>query len=176
MIQYQRRHNEKDGRLFYCDYCDVFVSRSDKVWQSHLQSAKHMSAVEGYYHMASQVEGPWLSEIRQTVARSHSQAMLQSCQVCVGGVSSVLPLAPMRVAPHIVVGGLPPVLPSPDHPQAPPVLRTCATSIPTIRVGNTVVYAEGCGAVGTPKPSASSPQVIIKRSPATPPPPQSGSV
>jgi len=175
MIQYQRRHNEKDGRLFYCDYCDVFVSRSDKVWQSHLQSTKHMSAVEGYYHMASQVEGPWLSEIRQTVARSHSQAMLQSSQGGIGSVSSVLPLAPMRVAPYIVVGGLPPVLPSRDHPQAPPVLGTCVTSIPTIRVGNTVVYAEGSGAMGTPKPSASSPQVT-KRAPATPLPPQSGSV
>lgn len=54
--QYHRRHNEKDGILYYCDYCDVFTSASEKSWSRHLSGTRHMDNVEAYYNLVPLVE------------------------------------------------------------------------------------------------------------------------
>lgn len=43
------RHNEDDQRVFYCDYCDVFVSTRRGTRMQHLQGKAHMSNMEAYY-------------------------------------------------------------------------------------------------------------------------------
>lgn len=50
-VMYVRRHNEKDGVLYYCDYCDRFVSTSQVAWKRHLQSPAHIHHMESYYQL-----------------------------------------------------------------------------------------------------------------------------
>lgn len=71
--QYQRRHNEKDGRLYYCDYCDVFVSTSEKSWSRHLNGLKHMDNMYAYYQLVEQVEEEAMEKIRNDVLEARGE-------------------------------------------------------------------------------------------------------
>lgn len=72
--QYQRRHNEKDGRLYYCDYCDVFVSSSEKSWSRHLNGIKHMDNMYAYYQLVEQMEAEKMHKIRHDVLEARGEA------------------------------------------------------------------------------------------------------
>lgn len=167
LLQYQRRHNEKDGRVYYCDYCDLFVSSAQKTWKRHLNSLKHMNAFEAYYEMASRVESVWLNEIKADVADAHIHA-LHLAQQSVAGKGATTPMHATQIRPGIVVGGVPasllaPVLPSPSPAEAAAVASSHASqSLPAIRVGDSVVHP------GPPPP-------VIKVAGKALPPPQPSS-
>eukprot|EP00796_Vickermania_ingenoplastis_P012378 gene12378-8504_t len=74
--QYHRRHNEKDHRLYYCDYCDVFISTSDKAWsRGHLRTYRHFQNVEAYYALVESLEGETtLKTIRETILEAKAKA------------------------------------------------------------------------------------------------------
>lgn len=135
-IQYTRRHNEKDGRLFYCDYCDLFVSSSQRPWRRHLASGKHMACVRDYWSMAAHVEAPWLNEINEAVAKAQLHAMHRQHQA-LAGPQAVIPMPAVRVAPGIVIGGTMAsangvgLLPTPVAQQrpTPPVVVTVAGKV-----------------------------------------------
>ncbi|CAD2220874.1 U1 zinc finger containing protein, putative [Angomonas deanei] len=75
-IQYERRHNEKDGNLIYCDYCDVFISSKPRVWNAHRSSRRHMDNFEAYYAMVAGVEPLLLREINEKVQRARNRSQV----------------------------------------------------------------------------------------------------
>ncbi|KAK7200168.1 U1 small nuclear ribonucleoprotein C [Novymonas esmeraldas] len=138
--QYQRRHNEKDERLYYCDYCDLFISSRHKTWMTHLRSARHIDAFQSYYNLVAHVESVWLSEIHREVELARGREA-QRLQQRAAGRGATTPLAAQQVAPGIVVGGVgvpsrppPPPYQPPPPPPPPPLL---AGSSVTVRVGPT---------------------------------------
>lgn len=151
--QYSRRHNEKDGRLLYCDYCDLFVSSAQRSWAQHLGGVRHMEAVEAYYATVEAREPAWLNAIRENVARAHTEERVRRHQRVAGkGAAVPLPAMVTGFVGHqgIVVGGTQrqntPVLP--DRANGGDV---CANSgsggvggqcgLPSVRVGGVLVAA-----------------------------------
>ncbi|KPA78146.1 putative U1 small nuclear ribonucleoprotein C [Leptomonas pyrrhocoris] len=132
LLQYQRRHNEKDERLFYCDYCDLFISSRQKTWAAHLRSARHMDAFRAYYDLAAHVESVWFSEINYAIEQARGREVHRLQQQRAGRGAST-PLAAQRIAPGIVVGG---ALPPPPPPPPPPaVLMPSPAAAVAVRVG-----------------------------------------
>ncbi|CCW63804.1 unnamed protein product [Phytomonas sp. EM1] len=160
-LQYQRRHNEADGRLFYCDYCDLFISTSQKCWRAHLVSARHIDAVEGYYTMAANVESQWVNDIHETIAKDRLRRIYRDQQAVVGR-NAATPLPPMQIAPHITVGGNPPSSAlSTAVDGGPPIPPTTSqTPLVSIRVGEKMIYAPSIKVANKALPPL-----------ATPPPP-----
>ena len=140
------RHNEKDDRVYYCDYCDKFVGTSQAVRMQHNKSTKHIECLETYYSMA-QLDAPdEVADIRSALRDSAlaSVAILSPSAELRDGEAShqrrdrvgdntktsssdglVAMLPPTKLSSQIVVGG---VLPTAD--VAPIVVS------PSIRVGN----------------------------------------
>ncbi|KPI89538.1 putative U1 small nuclear ribonucleoprotein C [Leptomonas seymouri] len=127
LLQYQRRHNEKDGRLFYCDYCDLFISSRPRTWTAHLRSARHMDAFRNYYDLAAHVESVWISEIHHKVelARGREVHRVQQQRA---GQGAATPLVAQHIAPGIVIGGAAPRPPPP--PPAAVLLPSSAAAVP----------------------------------------------
>lgn len=74
ILQYHWRHNEKDGILYYCDYCDVFTSASEKSWSKHLSGTRHMNNVEAYYNLVPLVEEEkWVALNENVTLASHQR-------------------------------------------------------------------------------------------------------
>ncbi|AYU78499.1 conserved hypothetical protein [Leishmania infantum JPCM5] len=158
--QYQRRHNEKDERLYYCDYCDLFISSRHRTWMTHLRSARHTVAFQSYYDLVAHVESVWVAEINREVelARSREVHRLQQRSA---GKGAATPLTAQQVAPGIVVGGAPApgrLPPPPPFPQ-PPHGSAQVGPTPTIRVGAKTILPS---AAFVALPSAATP------SPASP--------
>lgn len=137
LLQYQRRHNEKDGRLAYCDYCDLFVSSRQRPWRAHLQSTRHMEAFRAYYNLAVYVESAWMGEISHKIELARSREV-HRVQQASAGQNAATPLPVQCVAPGIKVGGTP-VGPATRPPPPPPVLNTLPATLPSIRVGGKVI-------------------------------------
>ncbi|KAG5480116.1 hypothetical protein CUR178_06168 [Leishmania enriettii] len=138
LLQYQRRHNEKDERLYYCDYCDLFVSSRHRAWMTHLRSARHMDAFQSYYELVAHVESVWVTEINREVELARSREV-HRLQQMFAGRGAATPLAAQRIAPGIVVGGAPTAAPArlPLQPPSTHLPRGAAQVPPavTIRVG-----------------------------------------
>lgn len=141
LLQYQRRHNEKDGRLFYCDYCDLFVSSRQKTWAAHLRSARHMDNFRAYYNLASQVESVWMGEMEYKIEQARAQEVHRRVQQHAGR-GAATPLGAQHIAPGIVVGGSP----STSSPStatsttaAPAVNVAVRVATPSVRVGGVVM-------------------------------------
>ncbi|KAG5479353.1 hypothetical protein LSCM1_04611 [Leishmania martiniquensis] len=162
LLQYQRRHNEKDERLYYCDYCDLFVSSRHRAWMTHVRSARHMDAFQSYYDLVAHAESVWMTEINREVelARSREVHRLQQRSA---GMGAATPLAAQCIAPGIVVGGAPAIAPG-RLPPPPPLPHTphgeAQVSRPvTIRVGSQTILppaapAASSAAVATPSTDA----------------------
>ncbi|GET88267.1 hypothetical protein, conserved [Leishmania tarentolae] len=155
--QYQRRHNEKDERLYYCDYCDLFISSRHRTWMMHLRSARHMDAFQSYYSLVAHVESVWIAEISREVelARSREVHRLQQKSA---GKGAATPLAAQQVAPGIVVGGAPVsgcLTPPPPFPQ-PSNGAALLGPTPTIRVGTKTILPPTTS-VASPSAAASAP-------------------
>jgi hypothetical protein len=156
LLQYQRRHNEKDERLYYCDYCDLFISSRHKTWMAHLSSARHLGAFRAYYDLASHVESVWVGEINRKVELARVQAIHRNQQQR-AGCGAATPLAVQRIAPGIVVGGSAPRALSattintaqPQHvttaaaASATPILSSPVLMLPSVQVGGAVVAPGG---------------------------------
>lgn len=132
LLQYHRRHNEKDGRLFFCDYCDLFISSSPRCWRAHLTSTRHMDAVEGYYRMAAHVECVWLKEIQDSVARAQMQRVHEHQQAR-AGIGAATPLPAHCIAHRILVGGV--VAPKSVEPMGASGQTGKGVWTPSVRVG-----------------------------------------
>ncbi|KAG5505671.1 hypothetical protein JKF63_05006 [Porcisia hertigi] len=149
--QYQRRHNEKDERLYYCDYCDLFISSRHKTWMTHLRSARHIDAFQSYYDLVAHVENVWVAEINREVELARSREV-HRLQHKIAGEGSATPLMAQHIAPGIVVGGapapghLPPPLPFPLRPQD--TAQVCQTT--TIRVGTKTLLPLVASALSSP--------------------------
>ncbi|KAF8289835.1 putative U1 small nuclear ribonucleoprotein C [Trypanosoma cruzi] len=107
-LQYSRRHNEKDGRLLYCDYCDLFVSSAQRTWMQHLRGVRHMEAMEAYYAMVEARDPAWLKAVREDVVRAHVEERIRQQQLALGkGASVPMPAMTLGYVGHqgIVVGG-----------------------------------------------------------------------
>ncbi|KAH9597511.1 U1-C [Trypanosoma melophagium] len=107
-LQYKRRHNERDGRLYYCDYCDLFVSSAGRSWLQHLRGVRHMECMEMYYTMVANMDSAWLDAIRENVRQSHVESYIRQHQR-IAGKGAVVPIPPMITGfmgtRGIVVGG-----------------------------------------------------------------------
>lgn len=128
LTQYHRRHNERDGRLVYCDYCDLFISSKQKTWATHLKSIRHLASFQAYYDLLQNVESGWMAEIEHGIEVACSQAVIRAQQQ-VAGHGAATPLPPQAIAHGIVVGGLPNAAPPPF--AKPP--------LPSIKIGSTLV-------------------------------------
>ncbi|ORC89369.1 elongation factor 1-alpha (ef-1-alpha) [Trypanosoma theileri] len=110
-LQYRRRHNERDGRVYYCDYCDLFVSSAGRSWTEHLRGVRHMESVEMYYAMLERREAAWLDTIRADVQQSHVESYLREHQKTAGR-GAAMPMPPTTTGfvgnCGIVVGGIQP--------------------------------------------------------------------
>jgi hypothetical protein len=62
---------ERSGKIFYCDYCDAFISTKRRTRQQHLQGAKHIEAVETYY---AKLRREWPQLFTQTTPVVEAQA------------------------------------------------------------------------------------------------------
>ncbi|CAJ1008282.1 putative U1 zinc finger containing protein [Leishmania naiffi] len=158
--QYQRRHNEKDERLYYCDYCDLFISSRHRTWMTHLRSTRHMNAFQSYYDLVAHVESVWVAEMNCEVERARSREV-HRLQKRTAGSGAATPLTAQQVAPGIVVGGtltsgrLPP---PPPFPQ-PSDVTVQVSATPAIRVGTKTILP--------PVVPAASP-IEVKSSPSSP--------
>ncbi|RNE98567.1 elongation factor 1-alpha (ef-1-alpha) [Trypanosoma rangeli] len=110
-LQYCRRHNEKDGRLLYCDYCDLFVCSGQRTWLQHLGGVRHMEAVEAYYSLLEARDPAWVNAVREDVSRAHVEEHVRQHQLVAGKGASV-PMPAMTLGyvgqQGIVVGGTQP--------------------------------------------------------------------
>ncbi|RNF16092.1 elongation factor 1-alpha (ef-1-alpha) [Trypanosoma conorhini] len=107
-LQYSRRHNEKDGRLLYCDYCDLFVSSGQRPWLQHLGGVRHMEAMESYYATVEARDPAWVNALREDVARAHVEEHVRQHHLLAGkGASVPMPAMTLGYVGHqgIVVGG-----------------------------------------------------------------------
>lgn len=68
--QYHRRHNEKDGILYYCDYCDSFIHSSEKSWRKHLTGNKHIKNFEAYYNLVEDMERETWNALLESTAQA----------------------------------------------------------------------------------------------------------
>nr|CCC93416.1 conserved hypothetical protein [Trypanosoma congolense IL3000] len=136
-LQCVRRHNERDGRLIYCDYCDLFICSIRRVWEQHLNSCRHMDSVEAYYAFLEVRDSSLLTRIREDVSRAHLELHVMRYQKIAGKGSSV-PLEPVVAGcvgnQTIVVGGV--VKPQRAVVEYPAV--SCTTT-PSVRVGGVLV-------------------------------------
>ncbi|KEG09567.1 elongation factor 1-alpha (ef-1-alpha) [Trypanosoma grayi] len=147
-LQYARRHNEKDGRLFYCDYCDLFVSRAAKSWLQHLGGVRHMEAMEAYYALVDARDPVWLTSIREDVLRAHMEERVRQHQI-IAGKGATVPLPAVTIGfsgPNsIVVGG------SEKQQQRPPHTSTSVDAMNCIDANNNSNVGGGSGGVnGSP--------------------------
>ncbi|EAN77639.1 U1 small nuclear ribonucleoprotein C, putative [Trypanosoma equiperdum] len=157
-LQYRRRHNERDGRLLYCDYCDLFVCSSLRSWGEHVISERHMENMECYYAMVEAYEPSWLGSICDDVSRAHVENHVRRHQ-SVSGKGSSVPI-PAVVAgrvddQEIIVGGLP----KPSRTAAETYNNSCnIAGTPSVRVAGVLVA------------SAAPPVVKVGNKPVTPTP------
>ncbi|CBZ26780.1 conserved hypothetical protein [Leishmania mexicana MHOM/GT/2001/U1103] len=160
--QYQRRHNEKDERVYYCDYCDLFISSRHKTWMTHLRSARHTDAFRSYYDLVAHVESVWVAEISREVELSRSREV-HRLQQSAAGKGAATPLTAQQVAPGIVVGGAPAPgrLPPPPSFTQPPHGTAQVGPTPTIRVGTKTILPP---AASVASPSAATPLTDAERS------------
>lgn len=77
LLQYQRRHNEKDGRLYYCDYCDFFVSSQEKSWSKHLATNRHRESMRAYYYLVEQEEKEKVKKLDEAVLLARKTAEMK---------------------------------------------------------------------------------------------------
>ncbi|KAG8338914.1 hypothetical protein TRVL_10259 [Trypanosoma vivax] len=115
--QYRRRHNERDGRLRFCDYCNVFVSTVPRCWLEHINGVHHMDSIESYYSFVQSHDPALLQSISDDVSRAHFDVYVRNFQ-SVAGKGSSIPIPPMKSAavgyPEVVVGGTLPVCQPPQ--------------------------------------------------------------
>ncbi|ESL07332.1 hypothetical protein TRSC58_04980 [Trypanosoma rangeli SC58] len=147
-LQYSRRHNEKDGRLLYCDYCDLFVCSGQRTWLQHLGGVRHMEAMEAYYAMLEARDPAWVNAVREDVSRAHVEEHVRQHQLVAGKGASV-PMPAMTlgyVGQHgIVVGGPQPICGTHARvDNSDSDSRGCRSSqrgSPSVRVGGFLVAA-----------------------------------
>lgn len=56
--------NEIFGLIWYCDYCDIFVSTNAKTRRQHVTSTRHMDHMEAYYTRTRQLVVDASTELR----------------------------------------------------------------------------------------------------------------